>query len=269
MASVITSVELRNGITLPYVEQGDPDGVPMLLLHGWPDSWRSFEPVLPHLPASIHAFAPTQRGHGDASKPADGYLPRDFAADVAAFMEAVELERAIIVGHSMGSYVTQRFAMDYPERTLGVVLMGSFPFLGNGSPFEQFCDEAIWTLSDPIDPALVREFQVSTAAQPVSPLFIDTVVAESLKVPARVWKAVAKGLVTIDQSAELPKITAPTLIAWGDQDELCLRGYQDALLATIPNARLVVYEGCGHSFHWEEPQRFAAELATFATSIAN
>jgi pimeloyl-ACP methyl ester carboxylesterase len=66
MVSIMKSVELPNGVRLPYVEQGDPSGVPVLLLHGITDSWYSFEPVLPHLPESIHAFALTQRGHGDA-----------------------------------------------------------------------------------------------------------------------------------------------------------------------------------------------------------
>src|SRR3712207_4230490 len=101
MTTVIESVELPNGVKLPYVEQGDPSGVPVVLLHGVTDSWRSFEPVLPHLPASIHAYALTQRGHGDAERPASGYRPQDLAADVAAFMDALGLESAVIVGHSM------------------------------------------------------------------------------------------------------------------------------------------------------------------------
>ena len=72
MAPTIKSVELSHRVTLPYVEQGDASGVPMLLLHGVTDSWRSFECMLPYLPASIHAFALTQRGHGDADHPAAG-----------------------------------------------------------------------------------------------------------------------------------------------------------------------------------------------------
>src|SRR3712207_9373020 len=95
MTTVIESVELPNGVKLPYVEQGDPSGVPVLLLHGITDSWRSFEPVLPYLPASIRAFALTQRGHGDAERPAAGYHPRDFAADVAAFLDSQGLASAV------------------------------------------------------------------------------------------------------------------------------------------------------------------------------
>ncbi|MCD6027954.1 MAG: Biotin synthesis protein BioH, partial [Thermomicrobiales bacterium] len=98
----IQSIALTTGVRLPYVEQGAPDGVLMLLLHGYTDSWRSWESVLPHLPAAIHAYAPTLRGHGDADRPPAGYGPRDFAADAAAFMDALGIGQAIIVGASMG-----------------------------------------------------------------------------------------------------------------------------------------------------------------------
>jgi non-heme chloroperoxidase len=107
-SSSISFVELPNQVQLQYLEQGDPSGIPVLLLHGVTDSWRSFERVLPHLSACIHAFALTQRGHGDASCPVAGYRFHDFAADVPAFMDTLELGAAIIAGHSMGSSVAQR-----------------------------------------------------------------------------------------------------------------------------------------------------------------
>ncbi len=99
------SVDLSTGVTLPYVEHGDPTGTPVLLLHGYTDSWRSWQLVLSYLPDSIHAFALTQRGHGDADRPESGYRPQDFAADVAAFMETLGIGDAVIAGASMGSIV--------------------------------------------------------------------------------------------------------------------------------------------------------------------
>jgi non-heme chloroperoxidase len=100
MPPVVQHVELPGRVKLPYAEQGDPSGVPVVLLHAIADSWRSFERVLSDLPESMHAFALTQRGHGDASRPARGYHPRDFAADLAAFMDALHLEAAVVVGGS-------------------------------------------------------------------------------------------------------------------------------------------------------------------------
>jgi non-heme chloroperoxidase len=264
----IKCIELPNGIELPYVEQGDPSGIPVLFLHGYTDSWRSFEGVLPHLPESIHAFALSQRGHGDAIRPLTGYHPSDFAADLAVFMDILELEPAVIAGHCMGSYVAQRFAIDHPERTRGIVLMASFTTL-RGNPQLAELSDAISNLTDPVDPGFVREFQMSTLAQPVARAFLDTVVQESLKLPARVWRAVLKGLMEADFSRDLGRITAPTLIVWGDRDTLFPRSDQDILAAAIPGSRLVVYPGAGHALHWEDPRRFAADLRAFTESLVN
>lgn len=263
MSVSIKRVSLSTGVTLPYAEQGSADGVPMLLLHGYTDCWRSFESVLPHLPAPIHAFAPTQRGHGDATRP-ERYRTRDFAADALAFMDALGLERAIIAGHSMGATNAQRFAIDHPQRVLGLVLAGSFPSYRANPVVREFWEAGVALLSDPIDPAFVREFQVGTLAQAVPEAFIDMAVRESLKVPARVWRAAFEGFLEDACVGELDRIEAPTVILWGDQDGLCSRQDQNALLSAIAGSRLRVYEGAGHALHWEEPQRFAADLAAFA-----
>jgi non-heme chloroperoxidase len=268
MPPILQTVTLPNQVKLPYVEQGDPSGVPVLLLHGVTDSWRSFERVLPHLPQSIHTFAPTQRGHGDADRPAAGYRFHDFAADLVALMDTLQLETAVIAGHSMGSSVAQRFAIDHPERTLGLVLMGSFAVLRGNPSVVEFWDSTISTLTDPIDPALVREFQQSTLAQPVPQRFFETAVQESLKVPARVWRAAFEGFLETDFSGEFSKIKAPTLIVWGDQDTFCPRSDQDMLVARIPGAQLLVYPGAGHALHWEEPEHFAADLVAFTENLA-
>ena len=269
MIPAVKSVELPNQVKLQYVEQGDASGVPVLLLHGITDSWHSFERVLPHLPESIHAFALTQRGHGDADRPAAGYRPQDFAADVAAFMDALDIEQAVIAGHSMGSSVAQRFAIDHPERTLGLVLIGSVTTWRDHPDFVELWDSVVSTLTDSVDPGFVREFQESTLAQPVPQAFLETVVQESLKLPARVWRTVLlECLLEADFSGELNKIEAPTLIVWGDRGALT-RSEQGALTEAIAGSRLVVYPGAGHGLHWEEPDRFADDLATFAEEVAN
>ncbi len=266
MAAKVDSITLANGVMLQYVERGDPAGIPMLLLHGVTDSWHSFEPVLPHLPASIHAFALTQRGHGDASRPPNGYRYTDFAADLAAFMDAIGLESAVIVGHSLGRAIAQRFAIDHPQRTLGVVLMGSFA--GDAeNPVLVEVAESVSMLTDPIDPDFVREFQESTLAQPVSPAFMETVVQESLKVPAWVWQAAFVGLREDDVAAELGKITAPTLVVTGDRDGFTPMNEVELRTQEIPDARLTVYHGAGHALHWEEPARFADDLAAFSRTL--
>jgi non-heme chloroperoxidase len=257
------TIQLSTGVTHPYVEQGDPAGVPTVLLHGYSDSLRSYELMLPHLPDSIHAYALTQRGHGEADKPARGYRPEDYAADVAAFLDAVGIEAAVIVGHSGGSYAAQRFAVDHPERTLGVVLIGSFHSF-DGNPAVDELREAVVGLTDPVDRAFAREFQESCLAGPVPAAFLDAIVDGSARMPARVWKAWLEDTLAADVPTRTGTISAPTLILWGDRDAFCRRSDQEALLAAIPESRLSTYEGTGHCPHWEQPARAAAEIAAHA-----
>ncbi len=262
----VKSVALPTGVRLPYVERGDPDGVPVLLLHGYTDSWLSWEPVLPHLPGTMHAFVPTQRGHGDAERPEDGYGLHDFDADMAAFVNTLGLGPVVIVGTSMGSIVAQRFAIDYPERTRGLVLVAAATNWRTPETVE--FSEIVAALEDPIDPGFVRGFQESTLARPLAPEFIDAIVAESLKMPARVWRAALEGCLEADLADALGAIDAPTLIVSAGRDAYLPSSEQEALVAAIPGARLIVYHDAGHALHWEEPARFAADLVAFVDGLA-
>ncbi len=269
MAAVADFVELPNRVRLQYIEQGDASGVPVVLLHGFADSWHSFELVLPHLPRSIHAFALTLRGHGDSSRPTAGYGIPDLAADLEAFMDALHIESAVIVGHSMGSAVALRYAVDHRERVLGLVLAGATAGIRRSEAARQFWDAILEKLTDPVGAGLVRGMSESMLAQPVPQAFFDTLFQESLKVPAHVWRATfeSRWRAEGDYSAELGDVKARTLIIWGDQDSRYPRAEQDALTAAIPDSRLVVYAGAGHGPHWEEPERFASDLATFVERL--
>jgi pimeloyl-ACP methyl ester carboxylesterase len=259
----IKSVELPNRVRLCYAEQGDSSGMPVVFLHGATDSWRSFERILPHLPESIRAFAVTQRGHGDSSRPVSGYCTRDFAADLAAFMDALQLKKAIVAGHCMGGLVAQRFALDYPERTQGVVLAGTLPTMRRNPQVQALWDSVVSKLEDPVDRSFVVEFQESTLAQPVPAPFFETVIQESLKVPARVWKAMFAALLKEDSSSELGRIRVPTLIVWGDRDGFCSRQDQDTLTRALVTSKLIAYSETGHALHWEEPELFADDVVNF------
>lgn len=260
---IVRSARLASGLMLPYVEHGDPSGTPVVLLHGITDSWRSFERVLPHLPADVRAFAVTQRGHGDAERPADGYRTRDFADDVAGFLDAVGLKQAAVVGHSMGAANALRFTVDHPARVRRLVLAGAFADFRGKPDLIEYVEHAVKPLTDPIDPAFARDFQQSTLTQPIPADYFEAVVAESLKIPARVWHAAFTGLFADDLAPLLGRVTVPTLMIWGAHDAYCSRADQDRLLAGIRGARLVTYANAGHALHWEEPERFAADVAAF------
>lgn len=269
MVFVIKSIELSNEIKLQYVEQGDPTSAPIIFLHALADSWRAFEPVLRYLPDSIHAFALTQRGHGDASRPAEGYRPDDFAEDLAAFMNNLDIKAAVIAGGSSGGFIARRFAIDYPERTLGLVLIGSPLNLRDKPGVKEMWESTFSRLTDPIDPSFVRKFVQSTLVRPVPQAVFETLVQENLKVPARIWKATMKGLLEDDSSEQLNKIKARTLIVWGDKDAILPRSDQEKMTSVIPDSQLIVYPGAGHGFYWEEPDRFASDLISFLKNLGN
>jgi pimeloyl-ACP methyl ester carboxylesterase len=124
--------------------------------------------------------------------------------------------------------------------------------------------DAVRELTDPVPEAFVREFQASTLHVPVPGPFFEGVVAESRKLPARVWQAVAEGFCDFDDSGRLGRITAPTLLLWGEADAYFPRAEQELVAAAIPGARLVTYAETGHAPLWERPERVARDLEAFA-----
>jgi pimeloyl-ACP methyl ester carboxylesterase len=249
------------------MEQGARDAPAVLLLHGLTDSWRSFELVLTRLPRSIRVFALSQRGHGDSEKPPEGYRIRDFASDVIDLLNHLDIPRATIVGHSSHGLVAQRLAIDQPSRVAGLLLVSSFATLRGSPDLRRFVAEKIEPLRDPIDRDLVQGFQRSTFLKPPPDEFVDGVLADSLKVPARVWREAFANLLDEDHTPELSRIAAPTLLVWGEADSIVGRSLQDTLLSGIRGAELLAYQGVGHSPHWEEPRRFAADLVSFVDRV--
>ena len=259
------TVRLHTGVTLPYVVQGDPSGLPVVLLHPWAESMGCFDRLLPLLPSTLYVFAMDQRGHGAGDKPQTGYDLVDYVADVEAFLDAVSLTAAVIAGSSSGGYVAQQLAVTSPERVLGLVLIGA-PRSLHGRP--SFADE-VEGLTDPVDSAWVRESLTwFPRFHEVPDWYLDDRVADGARLPARVWCDALSGLTTPLAPTEVGSITAPTLIIWGDHDDLLPRADQELLAATIPGSRLVIYDDTGHLVLWEQPDRVASDLAAFATGLA-
>lgn len=268
MSSIQEIIRTRSGLELPYIEQGDPNASPVIFLHGITDTHRSWEPVFSKLDPRVRAIAITQRGHGDASKPVGGYASGDLASDLAEAMDALDIGSAVVVGHSMGSFAAQRFANEYPERTEGLVLIGSFATCADNEGVKQFVEDAIAGLTDPIPKEFAIEFQQSTIHKPVDKDFFDQAVAESLKAPAHVWKSAARSMIETDHRPLLGAIAARTLLVWGDQDGYFSIDEQKRLLAGIRRSKLNVYPGVGHAPNWEAPERLARDIEDFVRSLA-
>jgi non-heme chloroperoxidase len=122
---------------------------------------------------------------------------------------------------------------------------------------------AVRGLQDPVPVQFARELQGAAAHVPLPEPFFNGLIAESLKLPARVWKSTLDGLFAFDDAADLGRIAAPTLLIWGEWDRWLPREEEDQLAVAISGARVVVYPATGHSPNWERPERVAADLDAF------
>lgn len=257
-------MRLATGVAVPYVEQGDPGPVPIVLLHAWAESSACFDRMRVKLPSSMHVFAFDQRGHGGADKPDTGYALDDCANDAIAFMDAVGIRSAILVGSSSGGYVAQQVALRAPDRVTGLVLVGAPRSLQGRAGFADEVD----ALSDPVDRQWVRDSLTwFPRYHDIPDWYIEDRVQDGLRVPASVWKAALAGLTDAPPPSESGTITAPTLIVWGELDELLPHADMTALAAAIPGSRLVVYENTGHLIVWEQPERVARDVTDLAMGL--
>jgi non-heme chloroperoxidase len=261
-------VRLPNGVRLHYAQQGPRTGPAVLLLHGYTDSWFSFSRVLPLFRSDLRVVAPDLRGHGDSSRPpvpesetghpVSGYRITDLSDDVLQLMQALKIPDAVVVGHSMGSFVARRVAALAGPRVTKLVLLGAGPSSKTAGIRE--LKEAVDALSDPVDPEFVREFQASTIFQPVSPEFMAAVIATSARMPAAIWKALLNGLIEEEPPVRLG---VRTLVLGGRQDKVFPPTEQIVLARQFARGELELVDGVGHSLHWESPARFMSALARF------
>lgn len=257
--------------SLSYVERGDRSGddAPVLiLLPGPTDSWVSYEQVLDRLPPSVRAVAVSLRGHGDSEAPASGYGVEDLASDVVPLLDRLGIARAVIAGHSGSCLVARRVALDSPHRVAGLVLEASPTTLRGDTRLRSLLDAVLDGLTDPIDADFARSWIVDTSSDVLPPALVARLVAEVRKVRAPVWREMFAALVDYDDTAELARIGMPSLLVWGDADTIVDRAAQEQLVASLPDAELVVYPGVGHTPRWDDPARFAADVAAFVAGRA-
>jgi len=256
------TITLSNGVDLEYVEKGNTNATAIIFLHGYSDSWHSFETVMKLFPPDIHLVSLSMRGHGNSSRPDEGYHPKDFANDLSLFINEKKLGASILVGHSLGGVVGQQFAISYPELTKALVLIDTDAYFFDNPGMPEFLN-GVLEFEKPVDYSFARDFQLSTLAKPLDSLQLALLIDESMKLPLHVWKGVAAGLVSVDFTKELRAIDAPVLIFWGSKDMICLRTDQENFEKNLRNEKLIVYEGAGHALHWEEPERFVTDLVSF------
>lgn len=255
------SVELDTGIDMKYVEMGNPDGKPLVLIHGMTDNSRGWSLMAPYLADEFHIYMPDLRGHGDTDKPDMKMYPISlYASDIASFMDQVDVDTADVVGHSLGSAVAQAFAINYSDRTDHLVLESSSPVKsGNTESYEEILG---FGENPPSDEYMDNWY---SNPNPVDEEFLSYEKEESRALPPYDWRQIAKGSSSSDLTPFMDEVDMPTLILWGTKDSLAGKTQQKELRKLIPDADFISYDGNGHNIQWEIPEKMAEDVQEFLT----
>jgi pimeloyl-ACP methyl ester carboxylesterase len=264
-------IALPNGESLAYIDRGERSGPAVVLIHGYTDSARDWVPMLPYLSKRYRLILVDIRGHGQSSKPECCYTRIDFAYDIKLLLDALGVQKADIVGHSLGSIISQTFAEYWPERTAHVVLIsstgGSPPDRPKKPPQFDFAAE-IRQLKEPIEadsPFMIAWWDSPT---PVDPDFIRRQRKDAAGIPLRVWLAVLDQALPTDNlygdlQSSLPRLKAPTLLIWGSKDPIMEEDVRQSLRDALPKAKVKIFDGLGHNPFWEDPRGVAEVINTF------
>ncbi len=263
--SLKKEVRLSNGLKLNYVELGNPDGEPLLLLHGYTDSSRSWSLTAPYLD-EYRLLIPDQRGHGGSDAPLCCYSTSQYADDARLFLDALGVERAAVTGHSLGSMVAISLAADHPERVSSLILIGSTAMV----PVKRgdwLYDNAM-NLKAPLDRSspFLREWHPSNQPTSVDPLFANAIEQEYLTIPLHVWRGVMRELAQVPVGRHAEDVKVPVLLISGGKDPLFPAEHHASLRKAFPHAEERVFEELGHNPNWERPEEVGPLMERFLSS---
>lgn len=277
-----------NGIDIHYVRQGS--GLPLVLLHGWPEFWRIWRKVIEPLSRSFDVVAPDLRGFGQSTKPAvparEAYRVEDHAADLLGLADALGFDRFGVVSHDVGAYVAQTFVRTHPERVKGLFFFDC-PYPGIG---ERWADpdhlREIWYQSFHQLPwaaelvgssrkateGYLRHFLSHWAHDPAA--FDDDDVAawvdnfsESGNLQGGFNWYIAAHPARLELirhgPPKLPLIEVPTRVRWGASDPILKVGWADRLGDYFADCDFAPVEKAGHFVAYERPDHAVAEIGDF------
>lgn len=285
LADYTREVRLASGLRLHCYEAGGGPATPLVLIHGLGDEADSWRHVLPHLARKRRVIALDLPGFGRSDKPRRAYTTAFFARTLVELLAELGIERAMLAGSSMGAMVAQRLALARPDLVERLVLIdGALPIvpIRPQGMLLRFLTPGLGELTY----NSLRRSQ-DQAYESLRPYYFDL---DGLsdedrdflrrRVWARVWNdgqrdAFLSALrwLAIDSTsrvdswrARLATMTTPTLLVWGDSDQIQPAALGEAMADLLPAARLTLLAGCGHLPQQERPAALIAALISFAES---
>lgn len=261
-------------------------GSPLLLLHGWPEFWLTWLPVIERLADRHTLIAPDLRGFGDSDKPTALHAAQDHADDLIAILDALRIDRVGVVGHDVGGAVMQSLARTAPARLTGLFF---FDFVYPGIGARMVAPDrlnTIWYQSfhqTDVAPALVGASRETCRAylthivrnwahrqDAFDDALIDAFVDNFMK-PGNLeggfnyYRAAHANRIAMatGSAPSLAPIAMPTCVRWAEHDPLFPFAWTDRLDETFTDLDLAMFPGVGHFPHREDPDRAAAAIADF------
>jgi 3-oxoadipate enol-lactonase len=240
-------------------------GSPLLLVHGLGYTRQGWGPLRDVLAGRYRVLSFDNRGIGESDIPAGPYAVEELAGDALQVLDEAGVERAHVLGASLGGFVAQALAAEHPERVDRLVLACTSPGGGEAYPLpEQTLRLMVEAPSLPPEVAL-RRFVENAVAPGVPRELVEEIYAYRLEHPPDPagWAAQAAAGASWDAGGRLERISAPTLVISGTADAVIDHRNSTLLAQRIPGARLELLEGAGHTLFWERPEEFARLVEEF------
>ena len=246
----------RDGAGLAYSDSGGA-GAALLFVHGWQGDRSIWDSIVVRLSDRFRCVAADLRGFGASSSAPGPYTLEQYSEDLCALVEFLELERVVVIGHSMGGKVAVRFAVDAPELVQALVLVAPVPLGPAG-----FSEKGVAYLRATAGNApAAREWLIKTIMAPASADVLDRLchVASSAS-PTAVVESLDSWVLT-DLSHAAKGVTAPALVIGFEHD--APERVRDRAAALLPNARFEELPDCAHYAVLEQPSQVAEMIEAF------
>lgn len=249
------------GARLHYLDEGA--GAPLFLLHGNAGSAKVWQKVIPKLEGHFRVIAHDRRGFGESerSEPKDP-SPTGYAQELARFMDVLQIGTAHVAGLSLGGMVALRFALDFPDRLHGLVVVGS-----TANRTARPVTLALATLERDGWPKVARHLVESWFRPESNPADISEAYRIALQSSQRLREVTVRALGKFDIRDEISSIAAPTLILVGHDDQTCPIDMSATIHKRVPNATMIVIPECAHLVPVEQPDFCAQHMLSFLSTI--